>query len=402
MEKTKRIRLNDRTLDNDIKYKGFLSYRHLRIIGWLCLAAAQLSTIFALASLIDPSFGQSFQNIKTILSFVGALPVPLFLLANFSNILRKKNDYRSLFILYGGGALGMYLFANFLVFHFGYGFVNKFVSAYDLWDVSMLFGRLLPSLGTQGYTLNIFIDLLMCTLLFFFMNFKPSGVTSEKKMLGFRLLVILPIAYEIAGIVIKYMIGMGQLALPSFVFFLLPGKPPLVFLAFVMVVFILKIGELNYKKRHDGSEELYQEHLQTNAHSFKTSIIISIVFLVIAILDLLALITLVIHAFVVASAATQVEEEITLLATKEINTWVGCGFGGAACLFLIIPIVLLFSYTKEHKNPKLDKFVPIVGVGLIVCVYIEGIFQVLLFSIDTLIEKLAEFMSTYVGTGGGQ
>ena len=115
MEKTKRIRLNDRTLDNDIKYKGFLSYRHLRIIGWLCLAAAQLSTIFALASLIDPSFGQSFQNIKTILSFVGALPVPLFLLANFSNILRKKNDYRSLFILYGGGALGMYLFANFIV-----------------------------------------------------------------------------------------------------------------------------------------------------------------------------------------------------------------------------------------------------------------------------------------------
>ena len=399
MKKAKRIKLNDRTSENDIKYKGVLSYRHIRIIGWLCLIVSQVSTILALAGNIDPGFKQSAQTAITVLSVFGSLPIPLFLLANFSNILRNKENWRSLFILYGGGALGMYLLGNFVVFHYGYRFINAFINTATWGDAATLFGALLPALGKTGYTFNIFIDMLMCTLLFFFMNYNPKKVFTGKNVIWFRLLFILPVAYEVAGIVIKFLLGINRITIPSYVFFLLPSKPPLIFLAFVIIVLALKIGEIKFKKRHNGSEEEYQNHVATNAHSLKVSIIISIIFAIMAFLDVIVTIGIVLESLFYAQAATTVEEEMQLIAMTRINAWSGAGFGGAFSLLLIIPLVLLFSYNKTHKNTKIDTLLPIAGIGLIALLYLEGIFQVIIINAPLVIERLKNWLSSLLGGG---
>ena len=186
MKKKKRIGLNDRTLENDIKYEGFLSYRHLRIIAWICLIIAQIGTVISIAGKLNPPFNQDSQTWQTVCTYFAAIPVPLFLLANFVNILKNRNHYRSLFILYGGGALGLYVLANLIVFHYGHRFINSFGFGFSWGDTARLFGNLLPALGRTGYVFNIFIDLLLCTLLFFFMNYQPKRVFTGKKIIIFR------------------------------------------------------------------------------------------------------------------------------------------------------------------------------------------------------------------------
>ena len=51
------------------------------------------------------------------------------------------------------------------------------------------------------------------------------------------------------------------------------------------------------------------------------------------------------------------------------------GFGRSATLLLISPLMLLFSYTRTHKNRLLDSFIPIISIVIIVLVYLEGFFQ---------------------------
>ena len=284
-----------------------------------------------------------------------------------------------------------------MVFHFGHRFLNSFGVGFSWWDTARLFGQLLPSMGNLGYTFNIFIDLFLCTLLFFFMNYKPKKVFTDKKIIIFRLLFILPVLYEVAGILIKYFMGVGRLEVPSFAFFLLPSKPPLLFLAFVLIVLALKVGEVTFIKRHQGSTEAYEEHTKTNAHSLKMSIIISIIFLICAIIDFVVIFFIVIKCIQNAALIGTTEEEIALIAYQDINSWLVAGFGGAVSLIFVIPLVLLFSYKKEHKNPKIDTLLPIAGIALIAIVYIEGIFQVIVTNMPFVIERLKEWVNKYFG-----
>ena len=85
--KTKRLRLHERNFSNDIRYKGPLSHRHLKIFGWLFLVLAQLAVILKLASKLNPELDYGLYT--DIISSLSGLTVPLFLIANFSLILNS-------------------------------------------------------------------------------------------------------------------------------------------------------------------------------------------------------------------------------------------------------------------------------------------------------------------------
>ena len=68
------------------------------------------------------------------------------------------------------------------------------------------------------------------------------------------------------------------------------------------------------------------------------------------------------------------------------------GFGQSTTLLIVAPLVLLFSYTRTHKNPKIDTFIPIVAVGLIIFLYIEGIYQIIVMNVSALVQKIKDFL----------
>ena len=53
-KRKKRLKFYQITPENDIKYRGPLSYRALRIAGWVCLAIAQVATIWSMVGKINP------------------------------------------------------------------------------------------------------------------------------------------------------------------------------------------------------------------------------------------------------------------------------------------------------------------------------------------------------------
>ena len=393
-----RIKWRDRMPENDIKYGGYLSYRHLRIIGWVCLIIAQVAVILKLEVKLAPDTASVVDTWTTIISIFAGLPVPLFLLANFSTILQKRGDYKSLFIKFGGLALVMYILANFLVFHYGYRTLAAVNPSLNWGDAADLFGQLLPLFGKTGYTLNIFIDMLLVVLMFFFANYEPKTKAFEgKRVYLFRAMIILPVAYEVAAILIKYHIGMGNMTIPSPIFFLLPSKPPLIFAAFFVIVVGLKFSEWRYLRREGNTKEKFEQHILTRAHSLKISIGISVAFAIFAIADLALMIGLLFASYAqYAAIAGITPEEVELLAMNRMDVFENIGIGGSVGLILVIPLVMLFSYTKQHKNPKIDLIIPIAGVALIALVLIEGTFQVVTLNIGSFFEKLRQIINEYV------
>lgn len=81
------------------------------------------------------------------------------------------------------------------------------------------------------------------------MNYTPKNIKKEN-IIYFRLLALLPILYEIASILIKYFVATGAMNIPFFCFFLLTSKPPMMFVAFVVLVLVLKIKECQRLKEN--------------------------------------------------------------------------------------------------------------------------------------------------------
>jgi hypothetical protein len=97
----------------------------------------------------------------------------------------------------------------------------------------------------------------------------------------------------------------------------------------------------------------------------------AITFGIIAIVDFLIVL---IPALVVAETNPDPDFAFTLIDVMKNFT-----LGKSFCLILVVPFILLFSYSKQHENQKLDKMLPIIGVGLVVFSIIETLFFGLLF-----------------------
>ena len=386
-KKKKRLRLKYRTKENDIHFLGPLSYRYIRLIAWFFMAFAQVGLVLNLAKTINPAVSEgSFSMLSTILSYVATMPLALFLLANFGVILRNRRNFKYLFVFYGGIMVAMYLLGNFVVLHYVYGLLHTLDPTTTFQDVAMLSGTFLSLMGPGGYVFNIFVDLFLCVLTVFFYFYKPKKYFQGKKIIIFRLLVLIPLLYELGSLVLKHAAMWGNIFIPSYFFFLLTSKPPLTFAAFFLITLIMKIREVRFLKKHDNNIDLLNEHYSTNAHSLHTSITIAVVFGVMATIDILVFFG---YATIqTAKIVSEFGEEIDVALFGAMQMAQNIGLGGSTPLFLVIPFVLLYSYTRTHKNKKFDSFVPFIGIGLVLLTVLEGSYIALRLAIPNLQEAI--------------
>ncbi|MBQ6280365.1 MAG: hypothetical protein IJK72_02825 [Mycoplasma sp.] len=61
----KHIKLIDRTFNNDIRFKGVFSYRHLCIIAWTLLVLAQVLTLLVIAKRFHPQININEEYAET-------------------------------------------------------------------------------------------------------------------------------------------------------------------------------------------------------------------------------------------------------------------------------------------------------------------------------------------------
>ena len=122
----------------------------------------------------------------------------------------------------------------------------------------------------------------------------------------------------------------------------------------------------------------YQAFLKTNRNSLQFSSFTAIILAAAGILDIVAF-------FVVSAILSQHTPEGAELAEDFYLSHLNAlGLGDSVLLLLLSPLMLLFSYTRTHRNKMPDTLIPFAGVVLIALVYIEGGYQFLLMVPDLL------------------
>ena len=391
-EKKKRISIYDTTMENDIRYKGVLSYRHFRIAAWVCMAFTVANVFLGAGMKLSESVMDKYSGLHTAFSFFSEFAIFLFLFANFAVIIDKKSPYKNLFILYGTLTVGFVILFAIVYYRYLGGLVGSIAnSAGQTINKKDL-------LGGGFMAINIFLDMLLCTAIIFFIDYRPKKFFVGKKLYIFRAFAAIPILYELASILIKYFAEVEGMQLHPMVSPFLTTKPVFCFLLFVRMAFYVKGRETKFLKRGRTLEE-YNAFLKTNRNSFQFSKKFALMAAIYGFLDFVFVVILFLLRLANAGALDNymdgTEEEVSALTDFIFTEVRSIGFGGATMMIFIAPFILLFSYTKSYKKSYVDTLIPIIAVVIIGLIILEGIFRVLCLAPDKAFGVLEMFF------GGG-
>lgn len=389
----KKRRILERGAENDIRYRGPLSYRHFRIFAWICLALSQVVLLLELDRKIEPEYAAVYDTPLAILGPVSALALPLLLIANFAVILDGREGYVRQTLRYG--ALAAVTGAGCCVFINRYllGSLGSLIQSTE--EAPQFLDMLVQRFRPQGYlAFNIFIDLFLCSLFMCLVNCRPKRVFTGKRVIILRVLAVIPAAYEIGCIVLKIMAGNGWLRLPLTAWPFLTTKPPMTFLVFIFLAFYVKRRERLFR-RHGRTHEEFMQHMQTNYNSLRFSLFAAKTFFLTALLDLFVVFCLPI--LIVVLNGQETGGYVPLM-----DAMIDSGFGGSIELLPMIPFMLLFSYTRTYKNRLFDALLPFAGIALIFLIWIEGAYQALQLYSRTLPETFGAMVRILIKGLSGQ
>jgi hypothetical protein len=383
----KEKKLSRMTAEQDIRYRGPLSYRAFKLLGWACIVLSQVVVLLTLESKLDPTMTDILVRPIATCSALSSLALPFLLIANFALILNHSEGYASQIRKYT--ILVVIVLAVSVLLYSRYIVGTAAILTEDRAAAKALITEAFWNSSREGYlSYNLFIDLLLCTLLMFFLNYRPKKVFVGNKLWIFRAFAALPILYEAASIVLKMLASAKTIRLPMLIFPFLTVKPPITFLVFIVLAVFIKRRELRFRRGGKTHEE-YLAFLETNRNSWDFSVFTAVVLAVAGIVDFIAAIVFVLTqtGLVVDTAALDVASMLERASAFNL--------GESFPLLLLAPIMLLFSYTRTHKNKTIDVLIPGIGVSGIVIAYLEGLYQFFLMLPDMLGPYADSLMTEY-------
>ena len=379
----KRLKLHEVSLENDIKFRGPISFQGFQVLGWLCIVASVAQALLNLARSVDPYTAQMTEKIVPIVETMASLSLPFLLIANYSRILSNAEGYKKQLIRTGGTAVAITVGSYFFYNRYIAGNVRIFMDEPD--QAEAFLDSTIQSVAVNGFiAFNIFIDLFLCALFMFFMNVRPKKVFTGKKVLILRFLALVPVAYEVASLTLKYLAASHQITLPLWSYPLLTVKPPMTFVLFMLLAFHIKVRERRFRK-HGRSHEEYLAYLETNRNSLHFSLWLMFLLVITALLDLAALIG---FSAVTAAEAGALEDENQLMMF--VKSAAALGFGMTIQQLFLLPLMPLYSYSRIPKSKTFGLLIPVIGIALIFLLVLEFIHLGLALYIPQLKATLAE------------
>ena len=395
----KRVKFHERGVHDDIKYSGPLSFQSFQILGWSCIVITVVMVLIKTGMRLNPEDMKRFATFNEVISYIAELSLPFLLMANFARILNNTEGFKKQLIRNGGAMAA--IFIVFMIFFNRYVVGTVGLLLKDPKEAYPLVMTSFYGVSPRGFfCFNIFVDLFLCTLVMLFLNARPTKIFTGKKIYIFRAFTLIPIAYEVASIILKGKAAAGSILLPSWVFPLLTVKPPMTFLVFVFLAVHIKTRELRYC-RHGKTHDDYQEFLKTNRNAWHFSVYAAIVLFIAGVIDLIIAILL------LAGQAGSAEGLDAIMASEKAfkNTIaMSIGFGKSTCLMFFAPIVLLFNYTKIPKNKTVGMLIPVAGIVLIALLGVQGIYQLVAIAPIPKMDgaKLGEVLTTVFSMMAGQ
>ncbi len=448
MWKLRKIHILQRTADNDIRYRGPLSYRHLLIIGWLGIVFMVVGIWTNLGVTMDPRSPAWMFTLNRVCNLAGSLALPMLLLANFCIILDEKKTYSELLKKYAALTLVIVALYMLLYGRYLFGIVSLFAKNRKETEI-IVTAIIREGTRTGELAFNIFIDMFLCTLFMFFLNYVPKKGFFAKHVLVFRCLALIPVLYEMASLAIRMLSAAEKISPSFYIYPLLTTKAPMSFVMFVALALYIKFRERIFVKNGKTRED-YKAFLRTNANSWQFSVYASIILVITCVIDLILLIVFItgvsnetisyLSKKYSEEAATEseisedydlssipgqdaydasilygifdsgadgseynLEESEITVTSDEIEKAIiegkvsagdsiieqvkaavimdagyvtyAWGFGKHIPLIVLLPFLLLLSYTRVYSSMKFDSYIPIGGVILSILVSLECMYQ---------------------------
>lgn len=283
------------------KHIQFYSYQTLLYIGLIFLSIQQFSFLGIVNNYITH---ENYLNIN-LLNFLynlGTIGLPLILIAKITEFFKdgKKIRYNIIF-----NAIGTFLFAFIetigimLIISITYSRLNI---PLDYIQNKHLFENILTLLS-KFVNANVFVDLLIFSLLFLFLFHYP-----KKHLKLFRSLVLFPLLYIIISFILMILYKLSIIELNFYLASFLPSKKILLHFLVLSYLFYLKI----YNKNRES--KVLESH--------KVSIFLTLIIIIICLIDF-------IFSFF-----------------PNLKTF---GLGSSYYIFISIPFILMFDYKKPIK-----------------------------------------------------
>ena len=351
----------------DIRYRGPISYQGFQILGWICIVLSIMLALLGIASNFVPAIGERFVNLRLDLSTIAGLALPFLLIANFSRILSNAEGYKVLLLRNGGIALGIIVVSVFFFMHHVVETLEVVVQ-----DRNQVLDMLTKAISEQSkgglIAFNLFMDLFLCTLAMYFLNAHPRRFFTGKKVLILRACAVLPVAYEVVSMILKYEAVNGKLLLPLWVYPLMPVKPIMTFVLFLFLAIHVKAREYRFCKGGRTHEE-YMEFQKTNQNSFHFGVLLAISMLITGIIDSVLAEIISNYQMQMMGVLGDLDQEMQVY----MNTFT-LGFGKAsASMIIAAPLMLLYSFNRVPKRKIISLLIPVAAIVLILILALEGI-----------------------------
>lgn len=233
---------------------------------------------------LNQGFAADTAGLLRVFQSVSNLSLPFLLIAVFAQLLNTDEGYSKSVLVNGAATAGICALFYLVFYRYIVGGVATFLVNPS--DALPSVSALLSIVAPYGFfAFNLFVDLFLCALTMLFLNYKPRHVFKGKSRIFFRLLALLPIAYEVGCMLLKIRSARGTVQIPIWAWPLLTVKPPMAFALFVTLALFVKTRELRFR-RHGKSHEEYQEFLKTRRNSWNFSVFLAVMMVLVSLADL--------------------------------------------------------------------------------------------------------------------
>lgn len=285
-EKQQRIKLHETTAENDIRFLGPLTSQHFKILGWLCIVVAQVILFIRLGGRLNAGFAEASGTWLGLLGYVADLALPFLLIATFTQLLNAEGGYWRQILINAAAMAGICAAWYIGFYRYIVGSLGSLLT--DPSEALPTVQGILRFATPYGFlAFNIFVDLFLCALTMFFLNYRPRRIFTGKTRIFFRLLALLPVAYEVGCMLLKLRSARGMITVPLWAYPLLTVKPPMTFVLFVALAMFVKTRELRFR-RHGKTHEEYREFLKTRRNSRNFSLFLAGMMVLVGIVDFVA------------------------------------------------------------------------------------------------------------------
>lgn len=322
----------ERFLYKDLKVRPFISTLAIKYIAVVIFCLYQLSMCLRLELAMNQI--DDFKTEQAILecflkifTHIGELSLSLVLVWIVSHINGFEDRALRMLLFYGTIGILFYVGEVLSIHYYFIPKVNQIANTYIGFELDY---EMLSEIAGYFSNFNVFLDMFLCTCIYYFSIAKPKRIKTKRGMIFFRLCVIFPIAYIIASFTMSGLLTQAQVEFSNnyFIGCLIPNKKPVLFIMFSLVVLFVTLREKVYNRIHrnmsadDSNENIltYEEYKMTNRYVINYSVIVSLILCVCAVADTL---------IGLAPGAGDF------------------GFGKSLSLMLAIPFILLHDFTKK-------------------------------------------------------